>query len=52
MFYRELAMKLLGGLAMPKYPREKGESIELPVYGDAEHNLVRHRRSRCQLGQR
>src|SRR5271170_2553009 len=24
---------------MPKYPREKGKSIDLPVYGDAEHNM-------------
>ncbi|HEV7910282.1 MAG TPA: hypothetical protein VGP28_04165 [Methylocella sp.] len=33
------SVKLLGGLAEPKYPREKGERIELPLYGDAEHNL-------------
>jgi hypothetical protein len=26
-------------LAMPKYPREKGKPIDLPVYGDAEHNM-------------
>jgi hypothetical protein len=24
---------------MPKYPREKGKPIDLPVYGDAEHNM-------------
>ena len=24
---------------MPKYPREKGKPVELPLYGDAEHNL-------------
>jgi hypothetical protein len=27
------------GIAMPKYRREKGEPIDLPVYGDAEHNM-------------
>jgi hypothetical protein len=31
--------KFLGGLAMPKYPRQKGKPVELPVYGDADHNL-------------
>jgi hypothetical protein len=25
--------------AMPKYSREKGKPIDLPVYGDAEHNM-------------
>jgi hypothetical protein len=24
---------------MPKYPREKGRPIDLPVYGDAQHNM-------------
>ena len=24
---------------MPKYPRERGIPIDLPVYGDAEHNI-------------
>jgi len=24
---------------VPKYPREKGKPIDLPVYGDAEHNM-------------
>jgi hypothetical protein len=24
---------------MPRYPREKGKSIDLPVYGNAEHNV-------------
>ena len=24
---------------MPRYPREKGKPIDLPVYGDAEHNI-------------
>jgi hypothetical protein len=31
--------KFLGSLAMPKYPRQKGRPVELPVYGDADHNL-------------
>jgi hypothetical protein len=24
---------------MPKYPRERGKPIDLPVYGDGEHNM-------------
>src|SRR6266446_391498 len=32
--------KFFGGFAaVPKYPREKGKPIDLPVYGDAEHNI-------------
>jgi hypothetical protein len=31
--------RLFGGFAIPKYPREKGKPIDLPVYGDAEHNM-------------
>jgi hypothetical protein len=30
---------IFGGFAIPKYPREKGKPIDLPVYGDGEDNM-------------